>query len=122
MSFDEIIARLQETAGIEDRREAERTFRHVLQALADRLTGKETWDLLAQLPAQVKKSILITDAPLRMSREELVGRIAEELELPREEARERVRAVFAVLREAVTWGELEDVIRQLGPEWADLLA
>jgi uncharacterized protein (DUF2267 family) len=39
-----------------------------------------------------------------------------------DEARQRVRAVFATLREAVSWGELEDVVLKLEPEWADLLA
>ena len=39
-----------------------------------------------------------------------------------EEARKRVRAVFSTLREAVSWGELEDVMAQLEPEYADFLA
>jgi hypothetical protein len=30
--------------------------------------------------------------------------------------------VFGTLREAVSWGELEDVVLQLDPEYADLLA
>jgi uncharacterized protein (DUF2267 family) len=32
------------------------------------------------------------------------------------------RAVFGTLREAVSWGELEDVPLELDPEYADLLA
>jgi uncharacterized protein (DUF2267 family) len=39
-----------------------------------------------------------------------------------DEARSPIRGVFSVLRRAVTWGELEDVIRQFDPEYADLLA
>jgi uncharacterized protein (DUF2267 family) len=54
--------------------------------------------------------------------DEFVERVARELNLSTEEARTRVRAVFGTLREAVSWGELEDVVSQLDPEYADLLA
>jgi uncharacterized protein (DUF2267 family) len=39
-----------------------------------------------------------------------------------QEAKERVRAVFATIRRAVSWGEFEDVVVQLEPGYADLLA
>jgi uncharacterized protein (DUF2267 family) len=42
--------------------------------------------------------------------------------VPEDEARARIRALLATLREAVTRGELEDVLAQLDPEYADLLA
>jgi uncharacterized protein (DUF2267 family) len=57
-----------------------------------------------------------------MEPDEFVDRIARELQLPPEEARDRVRAVFGALQEAVTPGELEDVLSQLDREYADLLA
>jgi polyisoprenoid-binding protein YceI len=44
------------------------------------------------------------------------------IELSPEEARSRIRAVFGTLREAVTLGEFDDVLAQLDPEYADLLA
>ena len=122
MHYDDIVDRAQERTELDSRVEAERTFVVVLQLLCDRLSGDASWDLLAQLPAKAKKSILITTAPVRMTREELVAKAAQQLAVPVEEARERVRAVFATLREAVAWGELEDVVRELGPDWADLLA
>ena len=122
MKYDEFVQTVQERIGLVDRGEAERTTIAVLQALCDRLTGDEAFDLLAQLPAQLKKAVTITQAPMRMSRDEFVERIAEELQLSPVEARERVRAVFGTLRLAVSWGELEDVVLQLDPEYADLLA
>jgi uncharacterized protein (DUF2267 family) len=51
-----------------------------------------------------------------------VDRVADELELSGGEARERVRAVFATIRRAVSLGEFDDVLAQLDPEYADLLA
>lgn len=70
----------------------------VLQELCDRITGDEAWDLLAQLPAQLKEALIISPAALPL------------------------RVVFGTLREAVSWGELEDVVSQLDPGYADLLA
>jgi uncharacterized protein (DUF2267 family) len=122
VEYDDIVDQVQERTELESRVEAERSFLVVLQLLCDRLSGDESWDLLAQLPAKAKKSVLITAVPVRVTREELVARAARQLAVPIEEARERVRAVFATLREAVTGGELDDVIRELGGEWADLLA
>jgi uncharacterized protein (DUF2267 family) len=122
VEYDDIVDQVQERTELESRVEAERSFLVVLQLLCDRLSGDESWDLLAQLPAKAKKSVLITAVPVRVTREELVARAARQLAVPIEEARERLRAVFATLREAVTGGELDDVIRELGGEWADLLA
>lgn len=93
----------------------------VLQELCDRITGDEAWDLLAQLPAQLKEAVIISPAALPLTAEEFVARVARELEVTPEEARTRVRAFFGTLREAVSWGELDDVLAQLDPEYADLL-
>lgn len=122
MKYDEFVDRVAERAGISDRSEAERTTVTVLQELCDRITGDEAWDLLAQLPAQLKEAVIISPAALPLTAEEFVARVARELEVTPEEARTRVRAFFGTLREAVSWGELEDVLAQLDPEYADLLA
>jgi uncharacterized protein (DUF2267 family) len=57
-----------------------------------------------------------------MTPEEFVKRVSRELQVTDDEARERIRAVFGVLRQAVTRGEFEDVMAQLDPEYADLIA
>jgi uncharacterized protein (DUF2267 family) len=122
VQFRELIRKVGERAGISDRFEAERTTFVVLQALSDRLSGKEANDLLAQLPSLLREEIVVSPAPQPMSLDEFVGRVAEELDVTPEEARTRVRAVFATLREAVTVGELRDVMQELDPEYAALLA
>jgi uncharacterized protein (DUF2267 family) len=122
MKYDMFLATVEERAGIEDREEAERTAFAVLQALADRLTGGEADDLLAQLPEPLKSTITVIEEADPMDPDEFVDRVARELRLPPEEARDRVRAVFGALREAVTPGEFEDVLSQLDREYADLLA
>jgi uncharacterized protein (DUF2267 family) len=121
VKYDVFVERVAERAGI-DREEAERTSISVLQELCDRITGDECHDLLAQLPAQLKSAIIVAPPALPLPADEFVQRVARTFELEPDEARERVRAVFATLREAVSWGELEDVIVQLQPEYADFLA
>jgi uncharacterized protein (DUF2267 family) len=122
MKYDDFLERVERRADIADRGEAERTVVVVLQELLDRISAKEAHDLLAQLPYQMKRSVAVTVARVPLSRDEFVARVAEELDVPEDEARKRARAVFGTLREAVSWGELEDVLLELDPEYADLLA
>ena len=94
----------------------------MLQNLCDRLTGDEADDLLAQLPYQLKTAVIVSPAAQSVSADEFVERVARDLELAPEEARDRIRAVFGTIREAVTPGEFDDVLAQLDPEYADLIA
>lgn len=41
--------------------------------------------------------------------------------MPEDEARRRIRAVFATLHDALSVGEFRDVLEQLDPAYADLL-
>jgi uncharacterized protein (DUF2267 family) len=122
MRYDEFLAAVEERAGIADQTEADRTAVVVLQALADRLTGGEADDLLAQLPEPLKSAVVVSDEADPMTPDEFVDRVARELQLPPQEARDRVRAVFGTLREAVTPGEFDDVLSQLDRKYADLIA
>jgi uncharacterized protein (DUF2267 family) len=121
VQYDEFVQSVQELAELEDRAEAERTSAAVLQELCDRLTREEGWDLLAQLPAKLKTAVVLSP-PQPISVDEFVERVARDLGVSPEEARRRIRAVFATLRRAVTLGEFDDVLAQLDPEYADLLA
>jgi uncharacterized protein (DUF2267 family) len=122
VKFTEFVGAVAKRAGITDRFEAEKTAVSVLQALADRLTGKEAHDLLSQLPAMFKELVVVSPSPQPITAEAFVERVAADLDVPPEEARERVRAVFATLREAVTLGEFRDVLEQLDPDYAGLLS
>jgi uncharacterized protein (DUF2267 family) len=122
MKYDDFLSRVEERAGIADRGEAERTVVTVLQELLDRISAKEGHDLLAQLPYELKRSVTVTVAQVPLSRDEFIARVALELDVSEAEARKRIRAVVGTLREAVSWGELEDVLLELDPDYADLLA
>jgi uncharacterized protein (DUF2267 family) len=121
MKFEEIVRKVGERAGIDDRFEAERVTVAVVQTLCDRLSGKEANDLLAQLPSALRELVAVSPSPLPLTLDEFVHRVAERLDVTDEEAGSYARAVFATLREAVTRGELQDVVAELDPEYADLL-
>jgi uncharacterized protein (DUF2267 family) len=120
MTLDEIVAPVAGRTGLSPQN-AERTTVVVLQALCDRLTADDAADLLSQLPVPLKQAIEMRQAPVPVARDDFVARVARDLAVNPEEARERIRAVFAALRTTVGWGALEDVLLQLDPDYADLL-
>jgi uncharacterized protein (DUF2267 family) len=122
VKYDQIVKAVKERAELPNREEAERTLWVVVQTLSDRLLGGEADDLLAQLPEPLKSEILVTNEADPLDPDEFVERVADELELPEDEVRDRVRAVFATLHEAVTEGEWEEVVGQLDKKYASLIA
>jgi uncharacterized protein (DUF2267 family) len=122
MSYDEIVKRTQERAGIEDRSVAEGTVIEVLQELCDRLSGQEAHDLLSQLPGELQRAVIVSPNPLPIDHDTFIENIARELSVSNEEARKRIRAVITTLREAVSWGEFQDVLEEVDPEYADFVA
>jgi uncharacterized protein (DUF2267 family) len=122
VKYDQMVKAVDTRAGLDDRAEAERTLRVVIQTLSDRLLGGEADDLLAQLPEPLKSEIEVTPQADPMNPQEFVERVAAELAVPEDEARERIRVVFATLHEAVTEGEWEEVVGQLDKQYAGLIA
>jgi uncharacterized protein (DUF2267 family) len=79
--------------------------------------------LLAQLPEPLKSAVTVSDkSPVKLTAREFVERVADELGIPPEDAEDRIRAVFGVLRDAVTPGEFHDVLVQLPSGYFELLA
>ena len=121
MDYAKFLKEVKVRAGVEDPAEAERTALVILQTLVDRLTPTEADDLVAQLPEPLKSSITLNDAVARLDPDEFVERVARELEITPDEAHARIHAVFSVLRDAVTPGELHDVLVQLPSGYFEML-
>jgi uncharacterized protein (DUF2267 family) len=101
---------------------AERIEHAMLRTLADRISGGEAEDLAAQLPAPLQDDL----RPPREDAEafgvdEFVRRVAERGDVGRDEARTGAAAVLTTVREAVTPGELDDVLSQLPQEYRELV-
>jgi uncharacterized protein (DUF2267 family) len=106
---------LMEALGWEDRHEAYLTLRATLHALRDRLTVEEVAQLGAQLPMLIRGFYYEgwdpTGKPLRVRhKEQFLARIDQEMRGDDRIDPERVvRAVFTVLAQRVSEGEIEDV-------------
>lgn len=122
MRYQEFIENVRERAGLRDPCEADRMSMAVLQALCDRLTVEEATDLLAQLPALFKVSLCVSLPAQPLSVDDLAERVAQDLAVSPDEARSRISAVVRTSRETGVGGELDDVLAQLAPDYADLVA
>ena len=117
---------LMEALGWRDRHKAYLALRVTLHALRDRLTVEEVAQLGAQLPMLIRGFYYEgwdpTGKPLKeRHKEEFLARIAEQFSGDDQADAEQVaRAVFSVLSDRVTEGEIEDVKHVLPAELREL--
>jgi uncharacterized protein (DUF2267 family) len=106
------------TCGDDRRERAKRAAAAVFHALRDRLTAEESDQVVAQLPAELKRVWRAGEKakrrPIKLHRQEFFERVRGEIGAtsPRE-ARWITLAVFAALKEQLSPGEAEDVLAQL---------
>lgn len=112
---------LQEELHFEDQNDAYSALRSVFHALRDRLTVDQAAHLAAQLPLLLKGVFYDqwkpAEQPLKYrSEEEFLSRVKDELGNPQWNPLRVSHAVFKVLEEQVTKGEIEKVKHELPPE------
>ncbi len=127
MQYDEFIQRVQEYAELETQAEAVELTKAVLGTLGERLYRTEADDLAAQLPNGVKEFLFAEQdrentrqEVQRFSLQEFYNRVSARAEIGRPDAIIQTKAVMAVLQEAVSTGEVEDVMDALPGEFRDL--
>lgn len=120
MTYDEFITSVAELAGLA-REEAESLTRASLRVLAQRLTAGEADDLRAQLPGELQEELVASqDEAQSFGADEFARRVAAEAGSNEADAAAAVVAFLVTLRKAVTPGEFDDVLSQLGREFAEL--
>jgi uncharacterized protein (DUF2267 family) len=122
VQYDEFIEDVAERGGLA-RDAAESVTHAVLQVLAERISGGEAADLAAQLPRQLQPDLT---APREKNARsfgpgEFARRVAERAGMDQLSAEGATIAVLTTLRDAVTPGEYDDVLVQLGRDFADLV-
>ena len=102
-------------------------LRSVLHALRDRLTANEAVQLAAQLPLLIKGVYFDgwrpSATPQRTrTRQEFLDMVRRPLirGIPEADPEEVTRAVFRLLDDHVSGGEISDVRNELPAEWSDL--
>jgi uncharacterized protein (DUF2267 family) len=121
MKFDEFVTEVADRAGV-SRDEAESLVRATLRTLAERLSGGEAEDLRAQLPKQLQPELIPPQEEAQgVGVEEFARRVAERSGIDEADAGAGVVAVLSVIRDAVSPGEFDDVLSQLGRDFAELV-
>jgi uncharacterized protein (DUF2267 family) len=102
---------------------AEMLTHATLRVLAERLSGGEAEDLQAQLPKELKEDLAVPKQKQAESfgAAEFTRRVAERAGIDETAAQIGAAAVLATIGDAVTRGEFDDVLSQLGREFAALI-
>jgi uncharacterized protein (DUF2267 family) len=115
-----IVRRVAELTGL-DKEHAERALRVTLVLLGTRIDPGEADDLAAQLPETYKVFLHHETKAERFPPEEFLRRVVHLVPLTNQQARQAVHAVFTVLAEAVSEGELHDVLSQLDADYTGIV-
>jgi uncharacterized protein (DUF2267 family) len=121
VQYEEFVSKVAQQAGI-SRTEAEKLAAAVIRTLGERLSGGEAEDLRAQLPEPLKGDLISTREEAEgFGVEEFARRVAEKAGISQGQAGAAVVAVLDTPGEAVSPGEFDDVLAQLGREFAELI-
>lgn len=120
MQYHEFIGKVQNRARLGTTGEAVRATRATLEVLGERLHHGEAGHLASQLPSEVAV-FLENDRPDEaFGVDEFFERVGtrEKVDVP--DAAHHARAVISVVKEAVSKGQVNDVLAQLSPEYDPL--
>jgi uncharacterized protein (DUF2267 family)/predicted transcriptional regulator len=117
-TFGKLIHRVQTMAGLESREVAVTALELVLSGIVRRVTPQEASDLVAQLPSTLRDRLLdLRAGPDRdVSRGSIERELSQRLDLSADQAARLVTDVGAALEQAVSAGEIDDVVAQLPRE------
>jgi uncharacterized protein (DUF2267 family) len=93
--------------------EAVQAIRATLQTLGERVTPGQADDLAAQLPEELGLYLKMAEGVEQFELEEFFERVTKREGIDRPDAVYHARVVIDVLLEAVTTGEIEDLLSQL---------
>jgi uncharacterized protein (DUF2267 family) len=114
MKAHEFLAKVRELGEYADQTEARRVTAAVLGVLGERLVGGEPGDLAAQLPEGIAELVMVTQSSsASFGVEEFLRRVAVAVDGSPETAKWDASAVLCTVADAVSGGELNDVLTQL---------
>lgn len=120
MKYDSIIKEVMDRARLSSREQAREATHATMEILGERLFGGEAEDLAAQLPEELARSLTSSGPKENFGLQEFLRRLGEREGIEAEQAEEHAKAVFTVLQEMVSTGELTDIRSQLPDEYERL--
>lgn len=120
MNYDEFIGQVQSRARLASTNDAIRATRATLEVLGERIFGGEAKDIASQLPTELKSYLQQGKTKESFDLNEFFRRVCERegVELP--DAVHHARSVISVLCDAVSPGEINDILTQLTEDYDDL--
>lgn len=121
MNLHDMLGRVSNQTGM-GREQTEKVTRAFLETLALRLGDNEARELATQLPMELQNTLAPTQPEIKkLSPDEFLSRFGGAAGLDDARADQAARAVWRVLKDAVSAGEVGDVKSQLPGELNDLL-
>ena len=120
MTYDHFIGQVQHRAKLASEGHALRAVEATLQTLAERLEEEEAKHLAAQLPLALRPFVESGEHRVRLSLHDFFHRVSDREKVDLPAATYHARVVVEVLQEAVSAGEIEDVLAELPAEFAPL--
>ena len=120
MQYSEFVGHVQHRARLDSQNDAVRATRATLETLAERIGGGEPSNLAAQLPDEIGYYLKNDAGAERFSVDEFINRVSRRADVETALARSQARAVFDVIRDAVSKGEFDDIRAQLPDDYRDL--
>jgi uncharacterized protein (DUF2267 family) len=116
MKFHEFMGQVQSRAKLANTEDAIKVTKATLQTLGERLHGGEPKDLASQLPREIGV-FLQGDVNEKFGIDEFFRRVSEREGSDLPLAIYHSRVVVEVVKEAVSKGEIDDIKKQLPPEY-----
>jgi uncharacterized protein (DUF2267 family) len=115
MQYNDFLGHVQHRARLADQQQALRATRATFETLAERLSAGEAHDLAAQLPRELGRFLERNDNNNgeRFGLDEFLNRVCTRENVDKPAGTFHARVVVEVLQEAVSAGEIRDVMSQL---------
>jgi uncharacterized protein (DUF2267 family) len=120
MDYHQFVKDVQVKTGLQEKQQAVKAIQATLQTLSERLFQGEAEQVAAQLPRELQQCMKEPEQRGKLSYEEFMQRIGKREGIAPKQAEQHARAVIEVLCEAVSPGEIDDVISQLPGEFKAL--
>jgi uncharacterized protein (DUF2267 family) len=120
MRYDEFIERVLEKSGLDSRGRAIDFTKATLETLGERLDRTVRRGVASQLPDELKELLLSRGDNDIYEVQEFYRRIGARADTNYNDAAKRAKTVIGVLQEAISAGEVQDMIESLPEQYAKL--
>jgi uncharacterized protein (DUF2267 family) len=120
MGLRELIKRVQDYSGFSDS-ESKDALEMMVESLAVHLTEDEREDFASQLPTELQDIALSVYATETNSKQDMVEQFMEFQQIDESRAKKQILAAWEALKDAISPGEIGDILSQLPNKTANML-